>query len=249
MTEPVVVYWAPLSPFRYGMVNWLWGAPKPLLNTLPKQISPREVEPNQMLDRSGNYRACRAATTVYRDTYVFPHPVTSEITFSGDVTNPQLDSDSGWWLPRQSSLEGCYAADYDFSWIFFAEEDVYLYQTPPYMHRTTSQDHGVIASGGFNIHRWFRGISLSYHLWPGVDTLKVVEGEPATYLDFVTADGRPVVLKQFHIDEKLFEIASQVADFKSWCPNSSLEKLYDRFTEVETEKYVLKLIKENLIAP
>ena len=249
MTEPVVVYWAPVSSYRYGMVNWLWGAPKPLWSTLPKQVAPRDIKPTPVSIRNGNYRACRAATNVYRDTYVFPHPITSEITFSGDITNPQLAGDKDWWLPRQSSLEGCYSADYDFNWVFFSEEDVYLYLTPPYMHRTTTQDYGVLASGAFNIHRWFRMINLGYHLWPGVDTLKVVEGEPVLYLDFITEDGRPVVLKQFHMDEKLLQIAAQTGEFKTWCPNASLENLYERFTEVETEKYVLKLIKENLIAP
>lgn len=245
MPNPVNVYWSPLSPSRADMVNWLWGAPKSLLNSLPKYDSQSLSNTGHL--QKGNYRACQGAISAYKNTYVFFNPITLTAKFSGDPKNPFIESERPWWNLRESSLQGCYAIDYDFGWLFFSDEDVVLKQTPPYMHRTTTQQHGWVSSGSFNIGKWFRSVNLSYHLWEGESELPLVEGEASMYLEFITPNNRPVNLQQFTATPELLSIAVQATTFKDWLPNQTLESLYQRFTQVNTSKKVLALIKANLV--
>lgn len=238
MAKSTIVYWAPVSDFRSFMMNMTWGAPTPVLNSLP---SFNKVEPSK------NYRVCRGATDSFKNSFVFSIPQDIEARFYGDVTDPTVESTPSWCVPRPSSFENTYSFDLDFLWAFFSEEDVTLRLTPPYLHKTETQNYGHLVSGSFNISRWFRATNFTYNLWQNESTFKLRSGEPAAYLHFETKNGSPVKLQQFFMTQELRQVCKETVDLKLWLPFEPLNSLYKRFTQSGTREFVSKTIKSNLI--
>jgi hypothetical protein len=239
--DAVTVYWAPFATQEtIHKINLLQSPPKHIWKTFPKKNG------NEKINGWGNYRGCKSSLELFKNTYVLFTPQTSTITFTGDTTSPELHSDTiNSWYKRGSSFLNTYAADYDFGWVFFADQPLKARFTNPFMHNTESNKHGYFTSGAFDIGRWFRPINLVYHLWENNNTLKVVAGEPAVYVEFDT--DKPVVLKQFDLTEEIFQISTQAIGFLRWVRNESLSQRYARFTGSKRDKKLLKLIRENLL--
>jgi hypothetical protein len=231
----VTVYWAPLTaPGIQTSINLALTPPVPL----------RKLLPTSKTNLDG-YRQCPASTGMWANTYALLHPFTSTVNVVGPIDNPViLDTDNGRWVGQPNGLDG-YRVDYDYSWIFFCEEDLYIQQTPPFMHNTSDRDGGRIAAGAYNIARWFRPINISYLMWSNSSSITVTQNEPASYVQFHTE--KKVILKQFEPNPELFSIVKQVNNHKEVFPLEPLAKLYHRFTRSNRDKLVLKLIKDNLL--
>ena len=234
----ITVYWSTCATKENAhKIAMLQSGPVSIWKTLPAKIGE---------NIQGNYRACKASLELFKNTYVLKNPQSSTLVMSGDYLNPELKSDTpNSWIARQSSFENTYAADYDFSWIFFAEESLKTKFTNAYMHKTEASKGGYLTSGSYDIGKWFRPLHLTYHLWENNNTLNIKENEPTYYIEFDT--DKKVILKQFEIVEEIFQIAHQAVGFTKWVPNKSLKERYEVFIKSKRNKRLLKLIKENLL--
>jgi hypothetical protein len=234
--ETVTVYWAVhTNPKRQTYVNMLWDAPVPLITTLPQGFSGKD----------GNYRECSGISNIIKNTYTMIHPLTATISFSGDPENSVFESDLNVWNPRSSALKSCYSIDYDFGWLFFSDESLEIKVTPPYLHNTSDSKTGFVASGSFDIGKWFRPVTLSYILWEGNDTLTITKGDPALYIEFLT--DKKVVFKHFELTEDIHSLALQSIDATFYMRFKPLSYRYKQFVNSHRDKRVLKLIKDNLL--
>ena len=235
--DTVTVYWtAKTIPQRQTHSQLLWGPPVPVSKTLPHGTG-----------KEGNYRSCAALTPMLKNMYTFIHPLTHSACISGDHDNLVLEAELNvWGAQRNDPLKNCYGIDYDFSWLFFCEESVEIKVTPPYFHQTSVSQSAYIASGQFDISKWFRSVGLSYILWEGQHSLSITAGEPALYIEFLTK--KKVILQPFECTEEINSIANQVVDSSQFgMSKTSLEQRYDLFFRSNRHKRVLKLIKENLL--
>lgn len=235
--ESITIYWTLVSePNRHTMMNLLWEPPKPLLTVLP---------PGDTANPKGSYRLCSGAQSIFKNTYVLTHPLTSSVSVEGPVDKPTIKDSSGPWSAVSPALKNRYRVEYDYSWAFFCEESVLMQVTPPYMHNTSDKEGGMISSGSMDISRWFRHINLTYILWEGKDTLTVTEGDPAIYLQFFT--DKKIVLKQFECTPEVLSMARQVVNSSSFSHLEPLKDRYLRFTRSNRHKRLLNLIKQNTL--
>jgi hypothetical protein len=234
--DTVVVYWGVHTPLEnQTYMSILWDPPVPLINTLPKGFN----------SSTGNYKKCPALIDLTNNVFTMIQPFTSTISFRGGYETPEFISDQDVWSYRASPLENCYATNLEFSWSFFSEESIDIKVTPAYLHNTSASKTGFIASGIFNISKWFRPIRITYVLWEGNDTLTVTKGDPVFYLEFLT--DKRITFKHFDCTEELMSISSQVANSNDFMRFKGLTYRYKRFMESNRNKLVLKLIKDNLL--
>ena len=237
MAKTIDIYWAPVGTVStVHSMNLLLEPPQRFWHNIPDKSD----------NIQGDYRACKAAQNMMNNTFLLKSPFTSTVKLIGEKNNPTVVSErEGLWVPRDPSFKDAYRVDIDFYWIFYCEEPVEIKQTPPYMHKTTAQEGGFLVPGSFDISKWFRQLTISYHTWPSTDTITVTEDEPLCYVEFDT--DKRVVLKQFEYTSEIHEINMQNVNFKHFKPNQSLEQLYERFTRSNRDKRLINLIKENLL--
>ena len=234
--EEIVVYWSIASlPNRQTTMNMLVSPPVPVKKIFPKSDSKGE----------DSYRSCFAYSEMWNNIFAVLHPHTSTVSVEGPLDNPVFTrNDDNMWLPFKSALDG-YRLDFDISVAFFCEESLIAQVTPPYMHDTSDKVGARIASGSFDISKWFRPINFTYLLWPKETSVTVTEGDPGMYIQFLT--DKKVVLKHFEYTWEIESIAQQLTGFKNIKKFESLPKLYDRFIRGNINKRLLKLIKDNIL--
>jgi len=235
--DEVVVYWAVHTGFdRQTYINLFLKKPVSLASTLPVGNDGKD----------GNYRHCSAFPDVLRNTYTVFHPITTTAVFSGDFNDPVLKStNQDMWFSRSSALKNHYTADLDFGWLFFAEESLKIKVTPAYFHNTSDSKTGFIASGVFDIGRWFRPVKLTYILWEKNNSISITKDEPIFYIEFLT--DKKIVFKHFEATNELSSISDQVVASSNFLRFQPLSYRYNRFIKSNRHKRILKLIKDNLL--
>lgn len=234
----LTIYWTIITvPERQTYANLLWSPPSSLLSSLPPAHDSTSV--------FGNYRLCSGAQDILKHTYVLTHPVTSTVDVKGDFLQPQIQSLDNAWYSDSASLKNRYRINYDYSWAFFCQEPVTMRITPPYMHNTTDKLGGALATGSFDISKWFRPVNLTYMLWENSNSITVTKGDPAVYIEFLT--DKKIVLKQFTCNQEVLSTAQQVIESNAFFSLLPLSARYERFLSSNRHKHILKLIKENLL--
>jgi hypothetical protein len=239
MSKDIIVYWAysPM-PDKNTYVSMMMNPPTPLFKTLPKRASNK--------DALRNYINCRGLPNLYKNTFLITSPIDANISI--DVVNEKcwpVGEGSQFFIEENRPLEDMNRIDLDFSYIFFSEESLEMAQIPPFIHKTTFSEDAFIASGSFDISKWFRPIFPSFIFWKDRLQLKLKKDEPLFYFDFRTE--KNIVLKQFEFTEEIFEIMNGSISYRNTNPLSSLQHLYDRFARSKKSQKLIKLIKENLI--
>jgi hypothetical protein len=234
--DSIVVYysmggWIP----RQTVVKMLWGEPQPLMKLLPSEHK----------DSDDNYKKCPALRGFSKNIYGYRHPLETEVSFMGDYLDPIMTGNEDLWQKRKAGSNNSYSCDYRFQFFFFTEDSLKARQTPPYLHNTTASQYAILASGEFDIGRWFRPFNLTYILHEGLNVLKLKKDDPAVYFEFMT--NKKIILKQFEMTEELLNISISTSLNKNNFPKDTLENGYNRFMNTKRNKRVLKLIKQNLL--
>jgi hypothetical protein len=240
VAEPLKVYWSPYSVFAdmYFMQRLADVSPTPLLPELMQERS--EQKENSM----PGYHSCGALHAKYKNTFTVNNPVHTRAVFN-EIGYAEKSEHQALFSTLPSSFKDRMAFGYEFNWLFFSEEPLIMEVTPPYMHKTLAQNHGVLASGEFDISSWFRPTVLMYHLWKGISNFEMAEDEPMAYLTFKTE--RPVELVPFQMTEKLQVIAKTCLAYKEIRPRTPLNHLYNQFKKTNMDKVVIKEIKANIV--
>jgi hypothetical protein len=131
-------------------------------------------------------------------------------------------------------------------WIFFCEEDISIFVSAPYFHKTEHLKHGAIVPGTYNIAKWFRSVNAEFSLWPNENHFNIPTNDPIFYARFNT--DKKVILKRFKMNEDLGKIQAACSNTASvFGKFKSLEEKYNIFENTSTDNIVLKLIKETLV--
>jgi hypothetical protein len=242
--NPIVVYWSPYYPVNQMANDWsfLYPNPKTLFSELYKDKQKENI--------GRSFFTCPAFASKTKKMLVLRNATNSshEYDFTNNQEYLKPIGDLGIELRklRQASVEFGSTLSYSLNYMFFAEESLEAYFTPPMFHEPKYTKYGTAIPGQFNIGNWFRPYNFEIQLWKEKGEVHLKENEPLFYVEFQT--DRPVILKRFNITERLFVYSSANSGSASiFGLGESLSKRYKRFKDVGYREKILTEIKKNLI--
>jgi hypothetical protein len=239
MSNKINVYWSHVRNSELDL-SILYEEPSSLIHEL--SLNKNKNNPDDNLLR------CPAVTDLAKNLFVVKNPVETSASFvieDGSVSSKMDSKKGGWFVNRSPSLENQLLAAYDYSLIFFAEEEVEMMVTSPYFSQTPHRSWGAIVPGMFNIGSWFRPFNIEFNVWPGITNIYLEEGEPIAYIKFFT--DKNVVFKRFTMNDELMMQAKTCSSAGFWEPRVPLLKRYQRFKNSKRKDFVLNKIKNNLL--
>ena len=239
MSSTIDVYWSNVPNTELDM-SIAYEDPRPLMHelTLNRNNS----------NKDDNLLRCPAVTDLGKNLFVIKNPLQSSASFiieNGKVSSAMESRDRRWSVNRPPSLNNQLLAAYDYSIIFFAEEDIDVMITAPYFSHTPHSSWGAVVPGVYNCGAWFRPINMEFNVWPGITEVSLQENEPMAYAKFFTE--KNVVLKRFSITPELMAQAKSCSSAGFWEPRVPLLKRYERFRNSKRNKFVLDKIKQNIL--
>jgi hypothetical protein len=243
--DPIVVYWAPRYTAGAGEkenINWnlLYSDPVQLYKDLS---SKRDLSTNAR----DNILSCPAASSRFRNTYVFKNTLKTHYSFKNNEPTPQNENHILMSIIRPPSLKDNMMVKFHMSWMLFTEEEELMtHINPPYFSNAKHNKYGAVVSGGFDIGKWFRPIATEFNLWTNIKEFSIEDEEPILYVEFLS--DRPVILKRFYMSPELHSFAESnlysVGLMGEWLP---LKKRYEQFKRSRGKEIILKEIKKNLL--
>jgi hypothetical protein len=207
--------------------------PKPLLADLAKR------QPEHQED---GYVACPAIKAKHKNTFFTAIPYDFTVQFvEGQMYSTHPES----VVQRPGLYENSFSFNWHMNRTFFSETPQIMEVTPAYLHPTVHSRFGHAPSGAFDIGKWFRPSSPNFQLWSNLSEFHAKKDDAHLYFNFPSEER--IVLKQFVMTEKLFEIQDATLNHKEYFPKQNLNSIYSRFTQNGISKILLKEIKENLL--
>ncbi len=237
-----IVYWSPWhDPKSYPEHFLSYPDPIKVLDSLK--------EHKNLENKLDNFFNCPGFVNSVKNTYMFTAPVDADIYVEDGYMKMDIDNsrayDPNTVIFKQQSLINSHTIRYNANYIFFAEEELYIHSTPPYLHKTEVTNHGYYVPGTMDISSWFRPLEYAYQMWPGHNRFKVTQDEPLMYVDFLTDDN--IKLKKFYMTPELIEMSMSCVRLKYRRREKNLLKLYEIFRASKLRDRVLSEIKKNLL--
>ncbi len=242
----IVVYWAHDAAINKEHQQILISqVPKSVLLDIQKRRSRYNMSKFSTEDPNGNgYQMCTALHELANNMFYIKAPFDVEINFDAEgkiIVGPY----SGWFEARHSSMNDSFSADFDYSYMFFCEEELEVSYMPPFLHKTSQPDFGFICSVKWDISSWFRPHRTIFQLWPGKNKIHFKKDEPMAYLKMHT--DKKIVFKEFKLTPEILLISQACQDHKFILPFESMKTLYHRFTNTSMKKRLILEIKKNLV--
>ena len=234
------VFWSTVYPMEvYGDYHMLYKEPRPLL---------AELLPERGSENPHDFFACPAFHKHAANTFVVRSALGAAVKISNDGFAP-ADSKSELTAQLFSYMHptrrGFRTILFDHRMLFFAESPVTLATYPAFMHRTEVQTKLTYIPAAYDAARWLRPIQGTYEVPETEKLLKINEGDPLYYVKFETNE--KVRLRRFQMTPEIQGVAHGCVHYKLFRPKSSLDRVYQAFSESKLEDRVLKLIKDNLL--
>lgn len=246
--DELVVYWAP-TPFLENESSWnlLYHEPEPLF----KYLLNYSDNPDALIFK------CPATRNLSKNIFVVKSMIDNKFDMSADqlqsfednypIGEPlPLDSKVSITKTRESNFKNHIDVNYNLAWSMFAEEPVIMRMTAPYMPSVTPVKNALLASGEFDIGRWFRPINLDYHFPIADSTFELNINDPIAFFEFQT--DKKIVFKRFSQDSRIRELSVEMATagLRYWDKMPILEK-YKHAQQSGIRNLVLKYIKDNVV--
>src|SRR5210317_563730 len=199
--EPIVVYWSPAQFIpEQESHNLLYQEPQPIMD---KFFS--------LLYKGSSSTQCPAARFFFHNTFSLNSTIRNEFKIPKHVIEDAYYTDDMHFdLPvdshvrigksRQNQMEGYVNLEYNMSWFFFAEEDLTMRYSAPYFPAHSPIEGAMLASGSFNIGKWFRPVNLEYYVPVEETMFSFKEDQPMAFVQFETE--RPIIFKRFILNQK-----------------------------------------------
>lgn len=239
MSNTINVYWSHVQNTELDL-SIIYEEPTSLIHELTLNRNNNNKDDNLL--------RCPAVTDLGKNLFVIKNPIKSSASFvieNGQVSSKMESRDNRWGVNRAPSLNNQLLASYDYSIIFFAEENIDVMVTAPYFSQAKHSSWGSIVPGIYNCGAWFRPVNMEFNVWPGITRVSLDEGEPMAYAKFFTE--KTVVLKRFVMIPELLTQAKSCSSAGYWEPRVPLLKRYQRFRNSKRDKFVLEKIKDNLL--
>jgi hypothetical protein len=243
--DTITVYWSP-SAFTKDDTNWnfLYSDPVSALSDL-----------NTIRNKSlGNIFTCPAYKETMKNVFIFKAPLSEKIEldqsfFDPKVALPFYHYDRSKILlseVRESSFNDHVNVTYNISWLFFADQPVEARFTAPYFPTISPAQGAMLATGQFNIGKWYRDYILDYHIPFGTKQLIFEENQPLFYLELMT--DKKVVFKRYNLSRELKRVSEETSSSpRNYGLNKPLSHKYNLFKRSSSPERVLSYIKENLV--
>ena len=245
-SDTITVYWGPAERLPYqSRNNMLHRKPESLLSFIHGERTPdaQQVRCPAIKDRLDNVFVMKSAIN---DSFDFNLDEAVAIKDSHAEHLYDVDSPFRVIKSRVSNLKDYYPATYMLSWYFFASEPLMAKFTAPYYPSFSPIKGALLATGEYDIGRWFRPVALDYHIPIDQSHFELHENDPVMFVEFMT--DKKVVFKRFEPEDILHSLAIEFASTPTTVgPNLSLEERYDHAKESEMTKVVLANIKKNLV--
>ena len=238
MSNTLTVYWADMPDDE---ANWsmLYEEPMSLI---------REMVSNKNKNSSdNNFLRCPAVTDLTKNLFVIKSPLATSASFivEDGMVSKNMQGSRKWVINRPPNIKENLLTSYLHPMVLFAEEDVEVMLTDPYFSQADHKAWGAVIPGIYNCGSWFRPIQMEFNVWPGITQVSLKEGEPMAYIKFFTE--KNIVFKRFTMTEELVSLAKSCSSAGWWEPKVPLAKRYARFKQSKRDKFVLEIIKKNLI--
>lgn len=244
--KPINVYWSevPLLESKHE-VSFLYPNPKSLFSELmQKKINSKE-------DPLNSYFSCPAVSSKFKKILVLKNNMDCSYKYSFTEKEQYIDSLLGEnhitaAIKRPFSIKDGPTILFNISYIFFADEPLEVYLTPPMFSEPHYTKYGSIVPGEFDIGQWFRPINFEVQTWKNTGEFHLVQNEPLMYLEFKT--DRPINLKRFNMNETLYNYATAMSNsFYFFGNGKSLKYRYQQFKNVGYKSKIMKQIEEGLL--
>jgi hypothetical protein len=239
MSDSMTVYWANV-PDGEGDWSITFEDPSNLIHEL--SINKNKNNPDD------NFLRCPAIINLGKNLFVIKSPLNSSASFiieDGKVSTEMEGGDGKWIVNRPPSLSNQLIASFSHPIIFFAEEDLDVMVSDPYFSNAHHKSWGTIIPGTYNCGSWFRPIHMEFNVWPGITNVSLKEGEHLAYIKFFT--DKNVVLKRFTMTDQLLDTAKICSSAGWWESRVPLAKRYARFKQSKRDKFVINIIKNNIL--
>ena len=243
--KPLVVYWS--TGLETGLS---FNATMSLISNEPPSVIKDLLNDSSLIynQNGGNYRDCPAFVSAFKNYFLLTSPIDIDLSFENNYQNQWTVSGRNaefFKNFRSDTYSNRLSFDLKLDWIFCSEESVVIKHTPPFSHKTAYSDFGTNPIGQFDISKWFRTMSPSYMLWPGVNNCKIVKGEPISYISFDTP--KKIIFKKFMLTQKIMDIAEACGNHSRLIPKLSLFHRYEYFKQSNLKNVLVKEIKNNLL--
>jgi hypothetical protein len=244
-----IVYWAPAA-FSSDEESWSLLYPEPELVRLKLQRINSGF--------SEGLFACPAVKESLKNTFSLKSAVDEKIDLPiayleetcSSLTREIVPSKNrqvvSLYKQRPSSLTGYSNLVYNLSYVFVSEESLHMDFLPPYLPPKTPSPNAILASGGWDIGKWFRPINLDYHVPLDNDLFTVSLEDELAYVRFFTE--KKVVLKRFVFSKRLQHLSTEMAASSiRYNTKQSILKRYAMAKNSKIMDLVLSEVKDNLV--
>ena len=241
--NPIIIYWAPAT-FSSESESWnlLYRDPENVFSSIIKNTVPKF-----------GIRECPAVKDNLHNVFTIKSNHDEHITFTPDMLK---DSSIGI-LPtesiltirhmRESSYPGYANLFYNMRWTFFASEPVVARMSAPYYPATTPTKGAFMATGQYDIGRWFRYFDLDYHVPVEATNFDINVDDDLMFIELLT--DRKVIFKRFVMDNNInnmaYELSSSTNRYR--IDYKSLEHRYNLFSKTKMRDMILKQIENNVV--
>lgn len=225
--ENRTIYWAKLTQLSTESL-----ALRPLLPDIAKR---------QAGHRGENHLACPVIKGKHLNTFFSTIPYDIDVEINGN----KFISSNAAITPRQGLYENSYAFNWNIERIFFSPTEQMMDVSPAFLHKTSYSQYGHAPSGFFNISSWFRPSSPTFQLWEGERKFSARQGEAHLYFNFPSES--KIVLQEFHMTSKLYEVMKWCLSYKTIKPNTPLKELYGDFNSNNLNHLIMENIKKSLV--
>ncbi len=250
--DNLTIYWSPVwEPISK---DWTFLYPKP--KTLFSSTKEHDIEKTYDSSNSNSTKifSCPAVSGKFKKIIVFESPMSCSYQYDffnfmidgSHSIKPETKEYISYNVIRKSSIDYGPSIDFSLRYIFFSEESLDAYFTPPMFHPPKYIKYGSVIPGEFNIGKWFRPYNFEVQMWNKTGNFILEEKEPLFYVEFKT--DKKIILKRFNMTEKLNNIVSSCIESDSiFGIGRGLEKRYEKFESTDMRDIVLNEIKHNLV--
>jgi hypothetical protein len=146
---------------------------------------------------------------------------------------------------RQNQMEGYVNLEYNMSWFFFAEEDLTMRYSAPYFPAHSPIEGAMLASGSFNIGKWFRPVNLEYYVPVEETMFSFKEDQPMAFVQFETE--RPIIFKRFILNQKIAKLTTEIVGSDKFGFLNNLKDRYKLFAKSSMREVLMSEIKSNVV--
>lgn len=246
MRDTLTIYWAPANfSNKEASYNMAYRKPESLLNF---------IHGNKFDDTIQTQ--CPALKDTLNNLYVFKSSFDDEFDIDPEKLS-QLGHDSeaeiisnesliGFNKFRPSQLKGYVSAMYNLRYLFFADEPVKVKFTAPYYPAITPVEGALMATGEFDIGRWYRPFDLDYHIPLTSTKFKIKENDPLFFMQVDT--DKKVVFERYNMSDELINISLEMSESPlRYGKHKSLEDRYHAAEESMIPQIVLNEIRKNIV--